>query len=147
MSPILPSNPTRLDPYKNYEYRLLWNGATVAAFSTLSPLSPAAAPPVTLKSPVRTKYEPITLERGVTYDSGFQSWASPPPSPTPGPAPVHPLRDLTLELLNEAGEVATTYTIRNASVSEYQALPDLDAGANAIAIQHIKLENEGCSKA
>jgi len=75
MSPIFPGSPTRLDPYKNFKFRLLWNGATVAAFSTLSPLPPAAAHDAQ-KSPGRDKYEPITLERGVTHDTGFQSWAS-----------------------------------------------------------------------
>ena len=142
MSPIFPGSPTRLDPYKNFKFRLLWNGATVAAFSTLSPLPPAAAHDAQ-KSPGRDKYEPITLERGVTHDTGFQSWASQATTPPAVGTPARPLRDLTLEVMNEAGAVATTYTLRGCSVSEYAALPDLDAGANAIAIQHIKLENQG----
>jgi len=148
MPPILPANPTRPEPYMAYKFRLLWNGATVAAFSTLSPLTPAAEAHGAQKPPVRTKYEPITLERGVTHDTGFQSWASQSTAPpTTGPTPIHPLRDLSLQVLNPAGAVATTYAIHGASVSEYEALPDLDAGANAIAIQHIKLENQGWSTA
>ena len=143
MPPILPANPTRPEPYMAYKFRLLWNGATVAAFSTLSPLTPAAEAHGAQKPPVRTKYEPITLERGVTHDTGFQSWASQATTPPAVGTPARPLRDLTLEVMNEAGAVATTYTLRGCSVSEYAALPDLDAGANAIAIQHIKLENRG----
>jgi phage tail-like protein len=138
------TNPTRLDPYKNFKFRLKWDGTTVAAFTQVSPLTPAT----THKSPGRTKYEAITLERGVTHDPTFQNWAgtaSTPGEPTP-PSLESLRRDLTLELLDEAGQVATTYTIHGSWVSEFQSLPDLDAGANAIAIQHIKLENEGFTK-
>jgi phage tail-like protein len=141
-------NQTRLDPYKNFKFRLKWGGATVAAFSQVSLPAPSTPAPEALKSPGRTKYEAITLERGVTYDTAFQNWALTPPAPSnptpPSAANLH--RDLTLELLNETGDVATTYTIHASWVSEYQALPDLDAGANAIAIQHIKLENEGWTR-
>jgi phage tail-like protein len=52
-------------------------------------------------------------------------------------------KDLILEFYNEAGQLAIAYKIFRCWVSEFQALPDLDANANAVAIQHLKLENEG----
>jgi len=52
-------------------------------------------------------------------------------------------KDLTIELYNEAGQLAIAYRVYRCWVSEFQAMPDLDANANAVAIQHIKLENEG----
>jgi len=52
-------------------------------------------------------------------------------------------KHIYLELYNEAGQLVIAYKIYRCWVSEYQAMPDLDANANAIAIEHIKLENEG----
>ena len=52
-------------------------------------------------------------------------------------------KDIILDFYNEAGQLAISYHIFRCWVSEYQALPELDANANAVAIQHIKLENEG----
>jgi phage tail-like protein len=52
-------------------------------------------------------------------------------------------KDVIIELYNEAGQLAISYKVYRCWVSEYQAQPDLDANANAVAIQHIKLENEG----
>ncbi|QMV20377.1 phage tail protein [Granulicella sp. 5B5] len=141
-------NQTRRDPYKNFKFRLKWDGVSVAGFNQVSLPAPSTPAPETLKSPGRTKYEAITLERGVTYDTGFQNWALTPPAPgnptPPNAANLH--RDLTLELFNEASDVATTYTIHGSWVSEYQALPNLNSIDNSIVIQHIKLENEGWTK-
>ena len=52
-------------------------------------------------------------------------------------------KDITIEVYNEAGQLVLAYNVFRCWVSEYQAVPDLDANANAVAIQHIKLENEG----
>jgi phage tail-like protein len=46
-------------------------------------------------------------------------------------------------LQNEAGQPVQQYVLYRCWVSEYQALPDLDAGGNAIALEHVRLENEG----
>ena len=94
----------------------------------------------------RTKYEPIMLERGVTHDTDFEEWANAAQVLDKG----HPLqslknlrRELRIELLNEEGQPVIRYVVHRAWVSEYQALPDLDAGTNAVAIEHIKVEHEG----
>ncbi|MGH9937590.1 MAG: phage tail protein, partial [Blastocatellia bacterium] len=41
------------------------------------------------------------------------------------------------------GQKVLAYKVYRCWVSDYQAMPDLDANANAVAIQTIKLENEG----
>ncbi|HTR10471.1 MAG TPA: phage tail protein [Paraburkholderia sp.] len=149
-------NPQRFDPYKNFKFRLKWDGRYVAGISKVSALKRTTEvvkhreggdPSTSRKSPGRTEFEAITLERGVTHDTDFEAWA----------ATVWQLgatlgsevslasfrKDVILDFYNEAGQLAISYKIYRAWVSEYQALPDLDANANAVAIQHIKLENEG----
>ena len=94
----------------------------------------------------RTKYEPITLERGLTHDPEFEKWANFAQvldKGSPSSSLKNLRRDVRIDLLNEAGQPAYRFKIYRCWVSEYQALPDLDAGANAIAIEHLKLENEG----
>ena len=94
----------------------------------------------------RTKYEPITLERGVTHDDSFEQWANAAQVLDKG-SPVSSLtklrKEIRIELLNEQGQPVHRYLVHRCWVSEFQALPDLDAGTNAVAIEHIKLENEG----
>ena len=149
-------NAQRLDPYKNFKFRLKWDGKYVAGISKVSALKrttdviehrEGGDPSTSHKSPGRTKYEAITLERGVTHDVAFEQWANKVWNYGAGLGSEVSLKDfrkdIVLELLNEAGQVVMAYKIYHCWVSEWQALPDLDANANAIAIQHIKLENEG----
>jgi phage tail-like protein len=149
-------NSKRFDPYKNFKFRLKWDGQYVAGVSKVSTLKRTTElvrhreggdPSTSRKSPGRTEYEAITLERGVTHDLAFEAWAS----------KVWQIgallgsevsladfrKDVILDFYNEAGQLAISYHIYRAWVSEYDALPDLDANANAVAIQRIKLENEG----
>jgi phage tail-like protein len=104
-------------------------------------------PSTTRKSPGRTEFEAITLERGVTHDTSFEAWANKIWNLGAGLGSEVSLadfrKDIILDMMNEAGQKVLSYKIYRCWVSEYQALPDLDANANAIAIQHIKLENEG----
>ena len=104
-------------------------------------------PSTSRKSPGRVKYEAITLERGVTHDSEFEGWANKVWYQGNGLGQEMSLkdfrRDLLIELYNEAGQPVLRYKVYRCWVSEYQALPDLDANANAVAIEHIKIENEG----
>jgi phage tail-like protein len=149
-------NPTRFDPYKNFKFRLKWDGHYVAGLSKCSALKRTTEvvehreggdPSSSRKSPGRTKYEAITLERGVTHDTDFEAWANKVWNYGAALGAEVSLQDfrknLTIEFYNEAGQLALAYKVYRAWVSEYQALPDLDANANAVAIQHIKLENEG----
>jgi len=97
--------------------------------------------------PGRTEYEAITLERGVTHDPEFERWANKVWAYGSGLGAEVSLKDfrkdVMIDMYNEAGQLVITYKVYRAWVSEYQALPDLDANANAVAIQHIKLEHEG----
>src|SRR6266436_4786312 len=149
-------NTNRFDPYKNFRFLVyLEQSATpVAAVSKVGGLKRSSDPieykeggnPIILKGLGRTKYDPITLERGVTHDKDFEDWANAAQVLDKG-APSQSLANLRkqvrIELLNEEGQPVHRYVIHRCWVSEYQALPDLDAGANAYAIEHIKLENEG----
>jgi phage tail-like protein len=149
-------NATRFDPYKNFKFRVKWDGRYVAGISKVSGLKRTTEvvehreggdPSTSRKSPGRTKFEAITLERGVTHDQEFEKWANKIWNLGSGLGAEVSLKDfrkdLIVELFNEAGQLAIAYRIYRAWVSEYQALPDLDANANAVAIQTLKLENEG----
>ena len=147
-------NAQRFDPYKNMKFRIKWDGKYVAGVSKISVLKKSTEPvthreggdPSTNRvSPSVWKFDPITLERGLTHDPEFENWANLIYN-TDGDAAISLnkfRKDLTIELLNEQGVVAKAYKVYRCWVSEWQALPDLDANANAVAIQHIKLENEG----
>lgn len=149
-------NPQRFDPYKNFKFRLRWDGRYVAGISKVSALKRTTEvvkhreggdPSSSRKSPGRTEYDPITLERGVTHDLEFELWANKvwqlQAALTSEVSLADFRKNIILEFYNEAGQLAISYTIFRCWVSEYQSLPDLDANANAVAIQHIKLENEG----
>lgn len=149
-------NALRFDPYKNFKFRVKWNGKYVAGISKVSALKRTTEvvkhrdggdPSSSRKSPGRTEFEAITLERGVTHDKEFEQWANKVWDFGSGLGKESSLqdfrKDLIIEVYNEAGQLAIAYKVFRAWVSEFQALPDLDANANAIAIQHIKLENEG----
>jgi phage tail-like protein len=152
-------NPTRFDPYKNFKFRVKWDGRYVAGVSKVSALKRTTEvvehreggdPSTSRKSPGRTKYEAITLERGVTHDVEFEQWANKVWNFGSGLGAEVSLKDfrkdILVEVYNEAGQLALSYRVFRCWVSEYQALPDLDANANAVAIQHIKLENEGIER-
>jgi phage tail-like protein len=149
-------NTHRFDPYKNFKFRIKWDGRYVAGVSKVGALKRSTEvvehreggdPSTSRKSPGRSKYEAITLERGVTHDLEFEAWANKVWHIGAGLGAEVSLKDfrkdVILEVYNEAGQVAIAYKIYRCWVSEFQALPDLDANANAVAIQTIKLENEG----
>lgn len=149
-------NAQRFDPYKNFKFRLKWDGKYVAGISKVSPLKRTTEvvthraggdPSSSRKSPGRSEYEALTLERGVTHDPEFEQWANKVWNFGAGAGVEVSLKDfrkdLILEMFNEAGQVVLGYKVFRCWVSEFQALPELDANANAIAIQSLKLENEG----
>ena len=149
-------NISRHDPYKTFRFLIYFGTSTtpVAAMSKATSLKRSsdvieykeAGNMIIRKGLGRTKYEPITLERGLTHDSDFEDWANAAQVLDTG-APQQSLsslrRDIVIVLQNEQGQPVYQYNVYRCWVSEYQALPDLDAGANAVAIEHIKLENEG----
>jgi phage tail-like protein len=149
-------NAQRFDPYKNFKFRLKWDGKYVAGVSKCSALKRTTEvvkhrdggdPSSSRKSPGRTEYEAITLERGVTHDVEFEKWANKVWQVGSGLGAEVSLKDfrkdLIIEIYNEAGQLALAYKVYRCWVSEYQSTPDLDANANAVALQHLKLENEG----
>ena len=152
-------NTSRFDPYKNFKFRVKWDGRYVAGVSKVSSLKRTTEvvehreggdPSTSRKSPGRSKFEAITLERGVTHDVEFEQWANKVWNFASGLGAEVSLKnfrkDILIEVYNEAGQLALAYKVFRCWVSEYQSLPDLDANANAVAIQHIKLENEGIER-
>jgi phage tail-like protein len=149
-------NPLRFDPYKNFKFRVKWDGRYVAGISKVSPLKrttdvvkhrEGGDPSTSRKSPGHTEFDAISLDRGVTHDTAFEAWAAKVWQIGAGLGAEVSLKDfrkdIIIDFYNEAGQLAISYKVYRCWVSEYQALPDLDANANAVAIQHIKLENEG----
>ena len=149
-------NAQRFDPYKNFKFRVKWDGRYVSGISKVSTLKRTTEvvkhreggdPSSSRKSPGRTEYDAITLERGVTHDTEFEKWANKVWNYGSGLGAETSLRDfrkdITIELYNEAGQLALAYKVYRSWVSEFQSLPDLHANANAVAIARLKLENEG----
>jgi phage tail-like protein len=149
-------NAQRLDPYKNFKFRVKWDGRYVAGISKVSVLKRTTEvmkhrsggdPSTSFKSPGRSEFDAITCERGVTHDLDFEQWANKTwnfGSGLGGEVSLADFRkDIIIDLLNEAGQVVLSYAVYRCWVSEYQALPDLDANGNAFAIAKLKLENEG----
>ena len=154
------ANATRLDPYKNFKFRVKFDNQYVAGVSKVSMLKRTTEvvkhrdggdDSSSRKSPGRTEYDPITLERGVTHDVAFEQWANKVWDYTNAQAQSADKevsladfrKEIIIDVFNEAGQKVLSYQVFRCWVSEYQAVPDLDANANAVAIQHIKLENEG----
>lgn len=147
-------NTHRFDPYKNFKFRIKWDGRYVAGVSKISALKRSTElvnhreggdPSTDRISPGRTKFEPVTLERGVTHDPDFENWANK-VYHTDGDAAMSLKdfrKDMIIELLNLQGNVAKAYKVYRCWVSEYQAVPEFDANANAIAIEMMVLQCEG----
>jgi phage tail-like protein len=153
---IFTVNAERFDPYKNFKFRVRWDGRYVAGVAKVGALKRTTEvvthrtggdPSSSRKSPGRTEYGAITLERGITHDLEFERWANKVWNFGAGLGAESSLRDfrkdITIEMYNEAGQLVLSYNVYRCWVSEYQAVPDLDANANAVAIQTLKLENEG----
>lgn len=155
-------NSQRFDPYKNFKFRVSFGTGYVVGVSKVSALKRTTEvvkhreggdESSSRKSPGRTEYEAITLERGVTHDTEFEKWANKvwdysnaqaaPDQRTQEVSLADFRKNITIDVFNEAGQKVLSYKVYRCWVSEYQSLPDLDANANAVAIQHIKLENEG----
>jgi len=151
-------NAYRYDPYKNFKFRVMWDGKYVAGISKVGGLTRTTQvvthreggdPSIVRKSPGQTEYSAITLERGVTHDAEFENWASKiwdfaNRGQLGQEISLQDFRkDIIIELYKEAGQKVMAYNVYRCWVSEFTALPDLDASANAVAIQTLKLENEG----
>lgn len=152
-------NPNRFDPYRNFKFRVKWDGRYVAGVSKVSALKRSTKvvehreggdPSTSRKMPGRTEFEAITLERGLTHDLEFVRWANKVWNYGAGLGKESSLadfrKDITIEVYNEAGQVVMSYNVFRCWVSEITVLPDLDANAEAVAIQSIQLQNEGWSQ-
>lgn len=147
-------NTHRLDPYKNFKFVVSWENVPVAGLSKMSAIKrsteviewrEAGSPSVVRKLPGRTKFEPVTLEAGLSHDVQLMKWADEVNAPV-GDAAMSLKsyrKDVTVEVHNLQGTKVMAFTLYRAWVAEFQALPEMDANANAVAIQTLKLEYEG----
>lgn len=148
-------NSERFDPYRNFKFKIKWDGQYVAGLSKCSALKKTTEstdwreggdPSTSRKLPGKTSFEGITLEAGVTHDTTFEEWANKVNNfadGDPGMSLKGFRKDITIDVFNLQGSKVLSYNVYRCWVSEYQALPELDASGNAIMIQTIKLENEG----
>lgn len=149
-------NAQRRDPYKNFKFRVKWDGRYVAGVSKVSTLKRTTEViehrdggdnNTVMRAPGQSKFEAITLERGVSHDPEFELWAGKVWYVSGALGRQVSLadfrKDIIIELYNEAGQLVLSYNVYRCWVSEFQAIPELDASANAVAIQTLKLENEG----
>jgi phage tail-like protein len=146
-------NPHRFDPYQNFKFRVKWDGHYVAGVSRVSGLRWRAAivelreggePDQTHLVPGAIAFEPITLERGITDDKDFEDWARQLLQlQGDGPTLAKFRKDIVIEIWNAGGSLVRAYTVHRCWVSEYQALPDLDANAQVVFIERLVLQNEG----
>ena len=156
MGKIFPANLNRFDPYKAYRFLVYFGKSTtpVAAVSKVGAVKRSSdvieykegGNAIILKGLGRTKYEPITLERGVTQDTDFATWANYAQvldQGAPNTSLANLRKEVSIVLLDEEALPVLRYVVHRAWVSEFQALPELDAGGNTIAIETIKMENEG----
>jgi phage tail-like protein len=156
MSVIFPANATRFDPYKLYAFLVYFDKSTtpVAGLSKVTGIK-RSTDPIEYKEggnalsrfgPARTKYDTITMERGMTQNRDFETWANAVQAldkSVPTTSLKELRRTLRIVMLSEQYIPVHAWTVYRCWVSEYQAIPDLDAGSNAVAIEHIKLQHEG----
>jgi phage tail-like protein len=152
--PLFSVNTTRIDPYKNFKFTVVADNLVVAGVSKVSALKRTTEVvshrhggdvSTPRHSPGASKFEPITLERGITFATEFQAWTNLVYSPEGdgGVSLRNFRRDIIINLHNLQGTVVRSYKVYRCWVSEYVALPELDANANAIAFEHVVLQNEG----
>lgn len=147
-------NTTRIDPYKNFRFRLLFGGIAVAGVSKVSGLKRTIEPvqhrdggDLSTKriSPGLASFEPITVERGITHDDAFETWALSVYNPEGAGliSLANFRRDITIELYNLQGVKVRAWNVFRCWVSEFTAVPELDANANGVAFETLVLQNEG----
>ena len=147
-------NTHRFDPYRNFKFKIKWDNQYIAGLSKCSALKKTTEMTewrsggdrsTSRKLPGKTSYDAITLEQGITHDTAFEDWANL-VNNFQGDAAMslkNFLKDITIDVFNEAGQQIFSYNVFRCWVSEYQALPELDASGNAVMIATVKLENEG----
>jgi phage tail-like protein len=158
-APTFPANAHRYDPYRTFKFQVVIGGATVAGLSKMGALKKstevvnwrsAGDPSYQRSIPGGTKFETVSLEQGLSHDPVFEQWANAVNNVADGDAGMSLLnyrRDVVINVLNLQGVPAISYQLRRAWVSEYQALPELDANSmNTIAIQSITLAYEGFTR-
>ncbi len=153
-TPQFTVNTQRFDPYRNFKFHVKWDGLVVAGLNKCSALKKTtevvdwregADPSHGRKLPGKTSYEAITLEKGLTHDPAFEDWANLVNnfSSDADMSLAGFRKDITIDVFNLQGSLAYSYIVHRCWVSEYTALPELDASGNAVAIQSVTLQNEG----
>lgn len=148
-----------MDPLLTYKFVVRWGvGGDLVQVAGVSKVGPLArttevaeygnAPGPVI--PGQTKYEEVTLERGVILDVAFEQWANQlwyyeQTGVLGDEVSLADFRKtLTIDHCNQAGQTVDRYYLFNCWPSKYAALPDLDATAgNTVALESLTLQNEG----
>ena len=149
-------NAHRFDPYKQFKFRVRWDGRYVAGISRVSALKrttevvvhrDGGEPNAARKSPGPSTYAPIVLERGRTHDVEFEQWANKVWNRGFGAGTEASLadfrKDIAIELYNEAGQTVMAFVVFRCWPSEYVALTDLAANDGSVVFESLTLEHEG----
>ncbi len=155
-APTFPANAHRYDPYRTFKFQVVIAGQVVAGLSKMGALKrtteavkwrSAGDPSYQRIMPGGSSFEAVSLEQGLTHDTGFEQWANSVNNVQDGDAGMSLLnyrRDVVINVLNLQGTPAISYQLRRAWVSEFQALPEFDANnMNTVGIQMITLQHEG----
>ena len=144
------------DPYRKFKFLVKWEGQYVMAVHKVSSITKSidaidwrtgGDSNFGAKVPGLTKWEPITLERGLSADAAFQKWMIEVNRYTKAGGQeneaVHNFRkNLQIEMYDLQNDLVMTINVYNAWPSKL-TIADFDAKANELAIEHIELQNEG----
>lgn len=149
-------NASRFDPYKQFKFRVKWDGRYVPGITYVSGLTRTTevvtsrrggSPSVEQRSPGQTIYEPIVLKRGRTHDQEFEKWVNKVWNFGAGLGSEVSLgdfrKDIIVEMYNEAGQLALAWKVYRCWPSKYSAVTELDANSTQMAIEEVTLEHEG----
>jgi phage tail-like protein len=156
MAKLQPVGSNIIFPYKNFRFQVKWDNDVIAGVSKVTGLKWTTEvvshregndPSTARHSPGRTAFEPITLERGITIEPAFITWANLVWNTSNGTVGGISLagykKNITIELFNTQAVLVRRYSVYNAWVSSFTGQADLDANANAVLIESMVLQNEG----
>ena len=154
---------SQFDPYRTFKFKVRFGdtpGTAVAGVMKVSALSRTVAANELkqggdltgpLQNPGAVHYDDVVLERGLSADAIFESWANAVVQLLSDPSSVSNFkRTVYIDVYDLAGNPGdttslpiTTYKLNRAWVTKYTALPELDAGAGNFGIQSLTLRHEG----
>jgi phage tail-like protein len=140
----------RVDPYRNYNFKLEIDGISRAGFRECSGLD-ATSDPIEYregnekvftprKLPGQTKYSNISLKYGITDDHSLWDWRK---KTIDGKTER---KNGSIVLMNEDGEEKIRWNFVNGWASKWTGI-SFNATANEVGIETLEIAHEGVNKA